>query len=105
MTPIEASKTINGKEIYSNLKDKREIRKKTNLGDLSRTADIKRIFSKGYSKSSSYNIYTITEVFHDTIPSNKNDYLPERLNQNLLLPTKLTLEENSKVMKELNLFQ
>ena len=30
------------------------------------------------------------------------DPLPERYNENLLLPTKLTLEENNKIMKELN---
>ena len=29
MTPIETSKTINEKEVYSNLKDKKEIRKPT----------------------------------------------------------------------------
>ena len=33
------------------------------------------------------------------------NYLPERYNQNLLLSTKLTLEENNQVMKELNLIQ
>ena len=46
--PIEASKTINEKEVYFNLKDKREILKpKNKLGQLVRTADIKRVFSKG----------------------------------------------------------
>ena len=45
MTPIEASKTINEKEIYSNLKDRREIRKPMfGLGQLVRRADIKRVF-------------------------------------------------------------
>ena len=41
----------------------------------------------------------------DTIPSYRNDYLPERYNENLLLPTKLSLEENNQVMKKLILFQ
>ena len=50
-------------------------------------------------------MYTITEIIHDTIPSYRIDYLPERYNENLLLPTKLSLEENNKVMKELNLIQ
>ena len=76
-----------------------------NLGDLVRTADIKNVFSKGDSKNWSYKLYTITEVIHDTIPSNRLDYLPERYNENLLLPTKLTLEQNNKLMKELNLIQ
>ena len=94
------------KKVYTNLQDKR-VRQKPNfnLGDLVRTADIKRVFSKGDSTNWSYNLYTITEVIHDTIPSYRIDYLPERYNQNLLLPTKLTLDENNKVMKELNLIQ
>ena len=39
------------------------------------------------------------------MPSLKLNYLPERDNENLLLPTKLTLDENNQVMKELNLIQ
>ena len=69
------------------------------------TSDIKRVFIKGDSTNYSYNLYTITEIIHDTIPSYRNEYLPERYNQNLLLPTKLSLEENNQVMKELNLIQ
>ena len=69
------------------------------------TADIKKVFSKGDSTNYSYKLYTITEVIHDTIPSYRIAYLPERYNENLLLPTKLSLEENNKVMKELNLIQ
>ena len=42
---------------------------------------------------------------HDTIPSYKLNYLPERYNGDLLLPTKLSLEQNDKIMKELNLIQ
>ena len=66
---------------------------------------LKKVFSKGDSTNWSYKLYTITEVIHDTMPSYRIDYLPERHNQNLLLPTKLSLEENIKVMKELNLIQ
>ena len=106
MTPIQASKKSNEKEVYSNLKDKREVRKpKFKLGQLVRTADIKRVFSKGDSTNYSYKLYTITEVIHDTIPSYRIDYLPERYNENLLLPTKLSLEQNNEVMKKLNLIQ
>ena len=104
MTPIQASKKANEKLVYSNLRDDREIRKpKFKLGDLVRTADIKRVISKGDSTNYSYKIYTITEVIHDTIPAYRIDYLPERYNENLLLPTKLTLDENNQVMKKLNL--
>ena len=106
MTPNQASKKSNERKVYSNLKDKREVRKpKFKLGDLVRTADIKRVFSKGDSTNYSYKLYTITEVIHDTIPSYRINYLPERYNENLLLPTKLTLDENNQVMKKLNLIQ
>ena len=106
MNPIDASKKSNERKVYSTLQDKREIQTpKYKLGQLVRRADIKRIFSKGDSTNWSYKLYTITEVIQDTIPSYRIDYLPERYNQNLLLPTKLSVEENNQVMKELNLIQ
>ena len=106
MTPIQASKKSNEKEVYSNLKDNREIHKpKYKLGQLVRTADIKRVFSKGDSTNYSYKLYTITEIIHDTIASYRLNDLPERYNENLLLPAKLSLEENNHVMEELNLIQ
>ena len=106
MTPIQASKKVNEKEVFSNLRDDRTKRHpKLKLRQLVRTADIKRVFSKGDSTNYSYLLYTMTEVIHDTIPSYKIDYLPERYNENLLLSTKLTLEQNNQVMKELNLIQ
>ena len=106
MTPVQASKKVNEKLVYSNLQDKRrKLNPKYKLGQLVRTADIKRVFSKGDSTNYSYNLYTITEIIHDTIPSYRIDYLPERYNENLLLPTKLSLGENNQVMKELNLIQ
>ena len=106
MTPFQASKKSNEKIVYSNLKDNREVGKlKFKLGQLVRTADIKKVFSKGDSTNFGYKKYTITEVIHDTIPSYRNDYLPERYNENLLLPTKLSLEQNNEVMKKLNLIQ
>ena len=105
MTPIQASKKSNEKTVFSNLKDNREVQKqKFELGQLVRTADNKRVFSKGDSTNWSYKLYTITEVINDTFPSSRIDYLPERYNENLLLSTELTLEQNSQVMKELNLF-
>ena len=106
MTPNQASKKSNEKLVHSNLQDKRKIlNPEYKLGQLVRTADIKRVFSKGDSTNYSYKLYTIKEVIHDTIPACRIDYLPERYNENLLLPTKLTLEQNKKVMKELNLIQ
>ena len=75
------------------------------MGQLVRAADIKKVFSNGDSTNYSYKLYTITEVIHDTIPTYRIDYLPERYNENLLLPTKLSLEQNNQVMKKLNLIQ
>ena len=106
MTPNQASKKIIEKEVYNNLQDRRVKQKpKYKLGKLVRTADIKKVFSKGDSTNWSYKLYTITEVIHDTIPSYRIDYLPERYNENLLQPTKLSLEQNNQVMKELKLIQ
>ena len=106
MTPIQASKKINERKVLCNLQDRRDKQKpKFKLGQLVRTADIKRVFSKGDSTNWSYKLYTITEIIHDTIPSYRIDYLPVRYNENLLLPTKLFPEQNNRVMKELNLIQ
>ena len=70
MTPNQASKKSNEKEVYSNLQDKRrKLNPKYKLGQLVRTTDIKRVFSKGDSTNYSYKLYTITEIIHDTIPS------------------------------------
>ena len=103
-SPFQASKKSNEKEVYSNFEDKREIGKsKYKLGDLVRNSDIRSTFSKGNSTNYSYILYTITEVIQDTIASYRIDYLPERYNKNLKLPTKLSLEENNQAMKELNL--
>ena len=106
MTPVQASKKSNKKAVFDNLRDDRQKqRPKFKLGDLVRTADIKKVFSKGDSTNWSYKLYTITEVIHDTISSYRIDYLPERYNENLSLPSKLTLDENNHVMKKLNLIQ
>ena len=106
MTPVQASKKANEKLLFDNLRDDGGIQTtKYKLGHLVRTADIKRDFSKGDSTSSGYNLYTITEVIPDTIPSYRINYSSERYNENLLLPTKLSLEENNQVMKQLNVIQ
>ena len=76
MTPIQGSKKENEKEVYSNLKDKREVREpKFNLGQLVRTGGITKVFSKGDSTNWSYILYTITEVILDTIPSHRINFL------------------------------
>ena len=106
MTPKQASKKSNERKVFTNLQDRRIKQKpKFVLGQLVRKADIKRVFSKDDSTNWSYKLYTITEVIHDTLPSYRINYLPERYNENLLIPTKLSLEQNNQIMKELNLIQ
>ena len=57
MKPIDAFKKSNQKLVYNNLKDDREVRKpRFRLGQLVRTADIKKVFSKGDSTNYSYEI-------------------------------------------------
>ena len=60
MTPVQASKKSNERKVYSNLRDDRVKQKpKFKLGELVRTADLKRGFSKGDSTNYSYTLYTI----------------------------------------------
>ena len=104
MTPIQASKITNQKKVLNNLQDKRKKQKpKFKLGDLVRTADINKTFSKGDTTNWSNKLYMITEVIHETIPSYHIDFLPERYNQSILKKSKLTLDENDQVMSNLNL--
>ena len=54
MTPVQASKKSNEKAVFDNLKDRRvKQQPKYKLGQLVRTADIKRVFSKGDSTNCS----------------------------------------------------
>ena len=106
LTPIQASKKVNEKEVYSNLQDRRDKQQpKYKLGQLFRTANIKRTFSTRDSTNYSYKLYTITEIINNTIPSYRINYLPERYNEKLLLPTKLSLEQNNQFMTKINLIQ
>ena len=79
MKPIDASKKLNEKIIYSNLQDRRDRQKpKFKLGQLVRIADINCVFNEGDSTKWSYKLYTITELIHDTILSNRINDLLER---------------------------
>ena len=70
LTPIQASLKKNEGYVYKNLLDKRKrIKPKFEIGDLVRTADLKRTFSKGDTTNWSYKLYKITEIINDTIPS------------------------------------
>ena len=96
VTPIQAPKKSNEKEVYSNLQNRRVKQQPIyKLRQLVRKVDFKKVFSKGDSTNYSYKFHTITEVIQNTIPSYRLDYLPERYNESLLPPTKLSLEQNN----------
>ena len=104
LTPVQTSLKKNEGYVYKNLLDKRnKIKPKYEIGDLVRTADLKKTFSKGDTTNWSYKLYKITEIIIDIIPSYHIDNLPERYNEALLKKTELTLKENNSVMKKLNL--
>ena len=104
LTPIHASLKKNEGYVYKNLLDKRKkIKPKYKIGDLVRTADLKKTFSKGDTTNWSYKLYKITELINDTIPSYHIDNLAERYNEALLKKTDLTLKENKDVMRKLKI--
>ena len=104
LSPKDASLKKNEGFVYKNLLDKRKkVKPKYEIGDLIRTADLKKTFSKGDTTNLSYKLYKIKEIINDTLPSYKIDNLPERYNESLLKKTDLTLKENNSVMKKLNL--
>ena len=106
MTPVQASKESNDKAVIDKLKDNREIQKpKFNLGQLVRTADIKRVFSKGDSTNWSSKIHTKTEKIHDTIPSFRINYFPQDIMKTYCYQQKQSLDENNQRMQEINLIQ
>ena len=103
LSPKNASLEKNEGLVYKNLLDKRKkVKPKYEIGDLVRTTDLKKTFSKGDTTNWSYNLYKITEIINDTIPSYHIDNLTERYNESLLKKTDLTMKENDNVMKKLN---
>ena len=83
MSPIQASLKKNEGFVYKNLIDKRNKTKpKYKIGDLVRTADLKKTFSQSDTTNWSYKLYKITEIINDTIPSYKINNLPERYKTN-----------------------
>ena len=70
MTANQVSKKSSEKEVYSDLQDRRVRQKpKIILGDMLRTSDTRSVLSKGDSTNYSYEVCTITEVIHGTIPT------------------------------------
>ena len=104
LTPIQASLKKNEGYVYKNLLDKRKkLKPKYKIGDLVRTADIKKMFSKSDTNNWSYKLYKITEIINDTIPVYKINNLSERYNELLLKKTELTMKEKDNVMKKLRI--
>ena len=104
LTPIQASLKKNEGYVYKNLLDKRKkLKPKYEIGDLVRTADIKKMFSKSDTTNWSYKLYKITEIINDTIPAYKINNSSERYNESLLKKTQLTMKENDNVMKKLRI--
>ena len=65
--------------VYKNSLDKRKkIKPKYEIGDLVRTADLKKTFSKSDTTDWSDELYKITEIINDTLPSYEIDNLKER---------------------------
>ena len=104
LSQIQASLKKNEGYVYKNLLDKRKkIKPKYEIGDLVRTADLKKTFSKGDTTNWSYKLYKITEIINDTIPSYRLDNLKDRYNESILKKTELSMKENNSVMKKSNL--
>ena len=104
LSPRDASLKKNEGFVYNNLLDKlRKVKPKFQVNDLVRTADFKKMFSKGDTTNWPYRLYKITETINDTIPSYHIDNLKERYNESLLRKTDVTMKENKDVMKALNL--
>ena len=104
LSPKDASLKKNEGYVYKNLLDKRKkIKPKYEIGDLVRTADLKKTLSKGDTTNWSSKLYKITEIIKDTIPSYHIDNLKERYKESLLKKTDLTLKENDNVIKKLRI--
>ena len=104
MSPIQASLKKKEGYVYKNLLDKRKkIKPKYEIGDLVRTADLKKTFSKGDTTNWSYKLYKITAFINNTIPNYRNDNLPERYKESLLKKTDLSMKDIEKVIKKLKI--
>ena len=105
LTPIQASLIKNEGFVYKKVLDKRKkIKPKYEIGNLVRTADLKKTFSKGDTTNCSYKLYKITEIIKDTIPSYHIDNIPDRYNESLLKTTELTMKENKDFMKKISIY-
>ena len=78
-TPIQASLIKNERFAFKNLLDKGEkVKPMFQVNDLVGTSDLRRTFSKSDTTTWSYKLYKNTEIINDSIPSYRNENLPER---------------------------
>ena len=71
-------KKMKKKTVHRNLQDKRKILKlKLKYWRIS-TANFRRTFSKSDLTNCGFNLYTSTEITHDTVPSQRINLLSER---------------------------
>ena len=85
LTPIYASLKKNEGYVYHNLLDNQKKHKpKFKIGELVRTADLRRTFSKRGITNWSYELYKNCEIINDTISSYRLHNIPERYNEALL---------------------
>ena len=85
LTPIQASLDESEGFVNKNSLEKREkIKPKYKIGDLVRTADLKKTFSKSDTTNWSNKLYELTEIFDETIPGYKRDVLKKRYIESLL---------------------
>ena len=104
MSPIQASSKRNEEYVYQNLLDQRKKTKpKFKFQDLSRVADLRKIFSRGGTNNWSYKLYKITEIDKDTIPIFCADNIPELYKEVLMETTQLTMKEIDSVKKKLSI--
>ena len=93
LAPIQASLKKNEGFVYKNLVDKqKKIKPKYKIGDLVRTADLKKTFSKRDTTNWSYKLYKTRKIVNDTIASYRLDNLKERFNESLLKKVRVNLK-------------
>ena len=101
LTPVQASFKKNEGFVYRNLLDKgKKNTPKYKIGVSVRTSGLKKIFSKGHTTNWSFDLYEITEIMNDSIPSYKIDQLPQRYTEALLKNTKVIMKEKISVMRK-----
>ena len=89
LSPMQCSLKTNEGNVYRNLLHKRKkIKPKFKMGNIGRTAELKKAFSKGDISNRSYMLIEFTKKnINDTIPSYYIDSLTERYNEALLKNT------------------